>query len=197
MSNTETQQVEHYDRLMGSYVSTIKVASICLLLGGGCLAAAKFLAWPSTSEARLLVPRLTEILGWVLLVSTATALFRLWASSTVRGVISDPGLLGKSRELRATDTASQRSRVIDALYIELRPLMNRAAADPSLTAEVQSKLSRLRQLQTEEADEMEKRFAAGLSLKQGEGERALERARELLARYENPSSPDQPTPHKS
>ena len=52
--------------------------------------------------------------------------------------------------------------------------MSQAAADPDLQTEIQAKLARLRQLQTEEADEMEKRFDAGLLLKPGEGWQALE-----------------------
>lgn len=77
------------------------------------------------------------------------------------------------------------SRAIDALYVELRLLMSRAATDQSLTPEVEAKLSALRHLQTEEANALEKRFSEGCSLKPGEGESALQRARELIARYEN------------
>lgn len=75
--------------------------------------------------------------------------------------------------------------------------MSRAAADPSLESEVQAKLSVLRRLQTEEADEMEKRFDAGLLLKPGEGWQALGRARELLARHEDPSAPNASTLEKN
>lgn len=74
--------------------------------------------------------------------------------------------------------------------------MSRASVDPSLEKEVQTKLSLLRQLQSAEADEMEKRFEETLLLKPGEGWKALERAREILARYENPSAPDTPTERK-
>jgi len=93
-------------------------------------------------------------------------------------------------EKSAATVASRRSAEIDRLYAELRPLMSRAVADPSLQGEVQAKLAHLRRLQSEEADEMEKRFEAGLLLKPGEGWQALKRADELLARYENPSSPN-------
>jgi hypothetical protein len=72
--------------------------------------------------------------------------------------------------------------------------MSRAEDDPSLEEEVQTKLARLRKLQTEEADEMVKRFEASVSLKSGEGYRALRRAEELLARYEDPSSSNASTP---
>ncbi len=79
-----------------------------------------------------------------------------------------------------------REEAINRLYTELRPLMSRAVVDPSLEEEVQAKLALLRRLQTEEADEMEKRLEARLHLKPGDGYRALERARELLARYGDP-----------
>jgi hypothetical protein len=76
-----------------------------------------------------------------------------------------------------------REEAINRLYAELRALEDRAATDPSLEEEVQTKHALLRRLQTEEAEEMEKRLEARLHLKSGEGYRALERARELLARY--------------
>lgn len=75
--------------------------------------------------------------------------------------------------------------------------MRRAAADPSLRGEVQVKLAHLRRLQTEEAEEMEKRFNEGLLLKPGEGYQALKRADELLARYAMPSSPDASSERKN
>lgn len=87
---------------------------------------------------------------------------------------------------------SGRSAKIDRLYAELRPLMSRAASDPSLKVEVESKLSLLRKLQGEEADEMERLFESRLSLKTGEGWEALHRAEALLARYEDPASANSP-----
>jgi hypothetical protein len=86
--------------------------------------------------------------------------------------------------------AQSRAKQIDDLYGELLPLMSRAVKEPSLQKEVDAKLLLLRQLQEAEADEMEKRFEAGLLMKPGEGKRALERARELLAQYEDPSIKD-------
>lgn len=72
--------------------------------------------------------------------------------------------------------------------------MSRAEDDPSLEGEVQAKLALLRKLQTEEADEMVKRLDASVSLKPGEGYRALQRAEELLARYEDPASSNASAP---
>jgi len=135
----------------------------------------------------LSIARISGFLGWALLAVSALILL---------------SLLPEFRFLEVTPlsregSGSERSRRIDALYAELRPLMSRAAADPSLKGEVRAKLSVLRRLQTEEADEMEKRFDAGLLLKPGEGWQALERARELLARYEDPSAPNAPTLEKN
>jgi hypothetical protein len=88
---------------------------------------------------------------------------------------------------------TRRAAEIDKLYAELRPLMSRAAREPDLKDQVQAKLTALRQLQSEEADEMERRFEKGLLLKPGEGWQALKRADELLARYESPPTPDTST----
>ena len=90
---------------------------------------------------------------------------------------------------------SGRSAKIDRLYAELRPLMSRAASDPSLKVEVENRLSLLRKLQGEEADEMEKLFESRLLLKPGEGWEALHRAEALLARYEDPASRNSPASH--
>ncbi len=83
-----------------------------------------------------------------------------------------------------------RTKKIDKLYAELRPLMDRALKDPSLKGEVDARLSLLHQLQTEEAEEMRKRFEAGLLLTPEESQQALDRAKALIAQYGNPSSPD-------
>jgi hypothetical protein len=199
----DIRHIEQDDRLTGSYVSTIKVALICLLLGGGFLASAKFLPWSSASEPRLLVARLAEVLGWGFLASSTAALLVKWLDSRDR-----PSSRWASKEkidhlydidndeVAGDDASTLRSRAIDELYAELRPLMSRAAVDPGLKEDVKARLSVLRRLQTEEADEMAKRFDAGLLLKPGEGWQALERAGELLARYEDPASPDAPTLQK-
>jgi hypothetical protein len=192
MKSMDIRRIEQDDKLTGSYLSTIKMALICLLLGGGFLALAKF----------LLAGRLVELLGWVFLASSTGILLVKWLDSREpRERSPSSGKIDRLSAIDAGEVAADgesalRSRAIDDLYAELRPLMSRAAADPSLQAEVQAKLSHLRKLQTQEADEMVKRFDAGLLLKPGEGWQALERARELLARYEDPASADCPTPSK-
>lgn len=92
---------------------------------------------------------------------------------------------------------TRRAAEIDKLYAELRPLMSRAASDPSLKEEVQARLSALRRLQCEEADELERLFEASLLLKPGEGWQSLKRADDLLARYQNPPLSDTPTEPKT
>jgi hypothetical protein len=103
------------------------------------------------------------------------------------------GFVVIDHEKSAVTAASGRSSKIDQLYAELRPLMRRAANDPGLKMEVESKLDLLRKLQAEEADEMEKLFESKLSLKSGEGWEALHRAEALLARYGDPASQNSPT----
>jgi hypothetical protein len=164
----------------------VRRALVCLLLGAGCLGLERLLDG-GVSDPRLLVARFSGFLGWSFLVASTVFLLSLLGNPVLFPEFRPRPPLGAPR-----DRAAERSRRIDALYAELRPLMSRAAADPSLKGEVQAKLSVLRRLQTEEADEMEKRFDAGLLLKPGEGWQALERARELLARHENPSAPDAP-----
>lgn len=208
-----TPQIEDDDELLSadrSYAYSIKTALIFLLLGGSLLAAARFL-WLGASEVRLLVARIAEILGWGSLASSTAVLSAKWRNSRIHPR-HRPGRylwsadeasrisVARDRLLRiapAGDESERRADAIDKLYAELRPLMSRAAADPSLNEEVQVKLSQLRRLQSEEADEMEKRFEAGLLLKPGEGWKALNRADEILARYENSSSPDASTERKN
>jgi TfoX/Sxy family transcriptional regulator of competence genes len=90
-----------------------------------------------------------------------------------------------------------REVLINRLYAELHLLRSRAATDPSLKDEVQAKLALLRKLQSEEAEEMRRRSDARLLLTPEEALQALERAREVLARYENPATTDIPTRPKS
>lgn len=162
----------------------VRRALVSLLLGAGCLGLERLLGGSA-------VARFSGFLGWSFLVASTLFLLNLLGNPSS---LPDAGL---RKPLGAPeDQGAERSRKIDALYAELRPLMSRAAADPSLKSEVQAKLSVLRRLQTEEADEMEKRFDAGLLLKPGEGWQALERARELLARHEDPPAPDVPGPTK-
>jgi hypothetical protein len=101
-------------------------------------------------------------------------------------------VISTNKKGNAATLDSNRSAKIDRLYAELLPLMSRAASDPSLEAEVESKLSLLRKLQGEEAEEMEKLFESRLSLKTGEGWEALRRAEAVLARYEDPAPQNSP-----
>lgn len=82
----------------------------------------------------------------------------------------------------------RRDRAISALYEELSLLLARPRTEPHLDEQIRQRFAELRRLQEEEADEIEKRFEAGLLLKPGEGYGALDRADEILARYEDPSS---------
>ncbi|MFL6197322.1 MAG: hypothetical protein ACJ75H_24255 [Thermoanaerobaculia bacterium] len=177
-----------------SQADAIRRALICLWLGGGCLAFERMLDGSGVSDTRILVARFSGFLGWSFLVASTLLLLR-W-----RGHPADLGLGAETTGLPqpgpekyilpVLGTSAERSRRIDELYAELRPLMNRVAVEPGLRDEIQAKLSVLRQLQTEEAEEMERRYNASSLLKPGEGLKALERARELLSRYENTPSPD-------
>lgn len=66
---------------------------------------------------------------------------------------------------------------ITRLYAEIRSLIVRSASDPSLKDEIDPLMKRLRMLQEQEAEEMERRFRARLSVQP-------EVIRELLARAE-------------
>jgi hypothetical protein len=71
--------------------------------------------------------------------------------------------------------------------------MGRAETETALNSEIEKRLTELRKLQEEEADEMQGRFESSLTLKPGEGWQALRRAEALLARYEDPASSNPPT----
>jgi hypothetical protein len=206
MKSMDIQSTRQDDRSTGSYIFTIRMALVFLLLGEGCLGLAKFFPWPKASGDHQIIAHLTEALGWGLLVLTGGALFRkLMYGKYVKENFVEIEDLKVEKFTDATHSSpfalayfsSVRSSKIDDLYAELRPLMSRAVADSNLKDEVQRKLSVLRRLQTEEANEMENRFEDGLLLKPGEGWQALERAREILARYENPPPPKSPAPRKS
>lgn len=174
-----------------SHAQAIRTALILVLLGGGFLAVARFLQWPNGTEMRVI-----EFLGWSFLASSTAFLFLAWRFIRI---IKDQ--LFVASEISSGNAAgsenAKREEAIDRLYSELRPLLSRAATDPSLREEAQKKLSLLRELQDDEADEIRKRFEAGLLFKSGEGRRALERAREILARYEDPSSAHAATRQKN
>lgn len=172
-----------------SYASTVRLALLSLLAGGGLLAGARVLRSSGISEALTISATFAEFLGWSFLASSTAILWVEWREQKER--LRGSG--GRKIADRLSYVEHSREDVIDRLYAELRPLMSRAVSDPSLRGEVDARLSRLRELQSEEADEMQKRFEAGLLLKPGEGWQALDRAKELLARYENSPSTN-PTP---
>jgi hypothetical protein len=169
------------------HAAILRTALICLLAGTGFLASARFLL--SGVPGHVLFTRITELLGWGFLITATVALFGAWRESS-------PGYepWSSGSRVRPVRKTSSREEAINRLYAELRPLMSRAEDDPSLEGEVQAKLALLRKLQTEEADEMVKRLDASVSLKPGEGYRALQRAEELLARYEDPASSNASAP---
>lgn len=121
--------------------------------------------------------RIAEVLLWVASGVGIAVLFQ-WLR---RSFVPDVRWLLRSRS---------RTKAIDKLYSELHALRSRAVQDPSLNKQVDTKFSQLRQFQTEEAEEWALRSNAALLLTPDEARRALDRARELLARYENPPSPD-------
>jgi hypothetical protein len=184
-----------------SYTRSVRQALFGLLAGGGLLGGARILRLVGISEALTISATFAEFLGWVFLISSTVILWSEWREQ--KGLLRGPkdrwaqrrgpALGGKRRAGRSVPLESSREDAIDSLYAELRPLMSRAVSDPTLRGEVEAKLSHLRELQSAEADEMQKRFEAGLLLKPGEGWQALDRANELLARYENSPSPNPPT----
>lgn len=69
---------------------------------------------------------------------------------------------------------------IDSLYVEIRSLVGRSAADPSLRGEIDSRMTELRRLQAQEAAEMERRYEASLGFRPGAFAEMLERATRAL-----------------
>jgi len=66
--------------------------------------------------------------------------------------------------------------------------MARKNPSPELEERIRLRLARLRELQEEEAEEMRRRFE--MVWKPGEGRKALEEAKRILARYEDPPATD-------
>jgi hypothetical protein len=91
--------------------------------------------------------------------------------------------------------AGSRNASIDALYAELRHLMNYPEPDSEL--EIEQKLARLRALQQEEAAAMRRRYEARGDLQPGAGWRALSQARTLLSENENPASANSTLPKQA
>jgi hypothetical protein len=95
------------------------------------------------------------------------------------------------------DDDAYRAAAIDRLYAELRELTRGAIGRPGSDPEIARRLSELRQLQRDEAADMQRFVEARLHLKPGEGLSAVQRARELLTRDEAPSSSDAATKRQS
>ena len=160
------------------------------------------------TAARSVSPRhsalILESLSWFLIVLAAFGLSRLAArwykvlkikrqSAAVAAGLLDPSTLPSGI------ASAVRDRAIARLYVELGELTEKKFASPAqdLDGEIGPRFSRLRSLQEEQAAEMRKWLDASFPLKPGEGRRALKEARELLAKYENSSTPDSPIPHQS
>ncbi len=79
---------------------------------------------------------------------------------------------------------------IDDLYAELRKLRGRSANEEGLEREIEGRTRRLRDLQAEAADAMERRFLAGRDLSPGRAWKALEKARQILD-DEDPTDDDE------
>lgn len=102
-------------------------------------------------------------------------------------------LLGEADAEKQRFEPLRREEEIESLYRELRNLMGRADDGPGVEAQIASRLTRLRQLQKEEAAEMRASIESQFHLKPGEGWEALREARRLLSRDEDPSSADAAT----
>ncbi|HZF07938.1 MAG TPA: hypothetical protein VFE33_04020 [Thermoanaerobaculia bacterium] len=93
-------------------------------------------------------------------------------------------------------SGSSRTQEIDALYRDLRRIERQSSEDPDVAALRKSKLSRLRELQGEEAKAMRERFEAASSWQPEAGLAALREAKRLLGRDEDPASPNSPPLHQ-
>jgi hypothetical protein len=115
-------------------------------------------------------------------------------------IASVPALLREVRrafrEIRARKRAAAldtRSREIDALYRELYQLTAQA---PEGSEQAEAVFARLRKLQREEAAEWRERFEANLTLGTAEARAAIQEARRLLGRDEDPASANQTPVHQ-
>jgi DNA-binding MarR family transcriptional regulator len=103
-----------------------------------------------------------------------------WISPTRRGA-RFVALLPPAGPGRAQGSFSPRTDPeIGALYSRIRELLARSMEEPALKSEIEPLVRRLRTLQDQEADELERRFKARLHLQPGTGWQALERAEKLL-----------------
>lgn len=137
-------------------------------------------------------PLIVAILGGLLLVvprflapeSSVILLTLIGGSLTLFATLKLAGLLRRWWRLRPL---LRRSRAISELYAELHGLMAHRNADAHVEERIRERFVELRRLQEEEAGEIRQRFETNAALKPGEGWKVLREARELLARYEDPS----------
>ncbi len=103
---------------------------------------------------------------------------------------SDPSC----RPLEGDDATLSRSRNahIDALYGEIRQLMNPGQTSPASRELVRDRVEELRRLQRLEGEAMRRRFESRLSFPPGTGLEALENARRLLGDDADTTSADGP-----
>jgi hypothetical protein len=81
---------------------------------------------------------------------------------------------------RSDVVAADLSAEVDAAYGEIREVVLRCTADPSLKARLEPLRRRLEELEELEADAMERRLRSQLVFDPAEGRRLLERAEALL-----------------
>ena len=138
-------------------------------------------------------PLIASVLGGLFLViprflapeGSAILLALIGGSLIVFAAVTLSGQLRRWWRLRPL---LRRSRAISALYTELHQLMARRNAEPHMEERIRERFAELRRLQEEEAAEIRQRFETNAALKPGEGWKVLREARELLARYEDPST---------
>lgn len=119
----------------------------------------------------------------------------LWCTIAGLALLVNCGLLFGFVLLPSKSRAqSRRSEAINRLYREIRSLME-SSTEPESDPEIQARFAELRRLQEMEADEMERRLESRLHLKTGEGWKAMQRAEDLLARYEDSASQNPSTRH--
>ena len=127
----------------------------------------------------LVIPRFLAPKGSAILLALIGGSLVLFAAAS---------LLGQLRRWWRLRPLLRRSKAISALYAELHELMARRDAEPQVEEQIRNRFAELRRLQEEEAGEIRQRFETNAALKPGEGWKVLREARELLARYEDPSS---------
>jgi hypothetical protein len=102
-------------------------------------------------------------------------------------VVISPEYLPPSND---PDTQSSLEPEIELIYARLRQLAHQAEHDPRAEAKYQRVMTKLRQLQRQEAERLARAMDAQFGMRPGEGYAALKRADEVLAKYGHPASTD-------